>query len=550
MATEKWSKSIDLSHHLSDLANARTMSPLKGLQKYFGRENMIAFAGGLPSTDYFPFATVSADALVADSFPLAVPSPPSSSPFSWLWHLFGSDKRTERTSRIVVPKAPSPDDGGLNLSVALQYGPATGMALLQAFIQDFSAKVYQPAFSDFTTLVHTGNTDGWSRVVMTLCNKGDTIIAEEWTYPSALASAAPFGVRVMPVGMDAQGMRADSLRQLLSEWDESKGHRPHVMYTVPVGQNPSGATMKLERKKEIYDICVEFGNVIIAEDDPYFFLQVDDYVPKAERTPKPTVAAKDEITHFLGSLAPSYLKIDYQGRVIRLDTFSKTVAPGVRLGWFTCNPLFAERLERQGETTTQSPCGLGQTLVTKLLQNWKYEGYIRWLRGLRIQYQLRRDLFVDLLSEEFDLMQSPGTRDQSAWNGCTVYTAYPKARPRGLLTMSEKSTIGAVRKPLFSFVPPSAGMFVWVKLHFDQHPMHRPRGEEEEETLEMQLWTALADAGVLTAPGWFFVADKQNTPTDPNVEGHMRMSFSNAEAEEMKRGVAIFSKTLKDFFKN
>lgn len=53
-------------------------------------------------------------------------------------------------------------------------------------------------------------------------------------------------------------------------------------------------------------------------------------------------------------------RVDTQGRVIRLDTFSKTIAPGVRLGWFTCNPMFAERLERQGEVSTQAPCGVGQ----------------------------------------------------------------------------------------------------------------------------------------------------------------------------------------------
>jgi aromatic amino acid aminotransferase I len=75
------------------------------------------------------------------------------------------------------------------------------------------------------------------------------------------------------------------------------------------------------------------------------------------------------------------------------------VAPGSRLGWFTCSPLFAERLERQGETTTQAPCGFGQvrlatlsrgslafsrfiqSLVTQLLLTWKFDGYVRWLHG-------------------------------------------------------------------------------------------------------------------------------------------------------------------------
>lgn len=68
---------------------------------------------------------------------------------------------------------------------------------------------------------------------------------------------------------------------------------------------------------------------------------------------------KDDRT-FIDSLAPSFLKFDYQGRVVRLDSFSKTIAPGSRLGWFTCNPVFAERFERQAETSTQNPCGFGQ----------------------------------------------------------------------------------------------------------------------------------------------------------------------------------------------
>ena len=157
--------------------------------------------------------------------------------------------------------------------------------------------------------------------------------------------------------------------------------------------------------------------------------------------------------------------------------------------------------------------------------------------GLRMQYQLRRDLFVDLLAEEFELVQAPGTRAQGAWHGRAVYTAYPKRSPpaRGLLSFGEKAGAGggAVRRPLFSFVPPAAGMFVWVKLHFAGLARRRGGGgdedDDEETTQEMRLWTALAEAGVLTAPGWFFAADQEDAPTDPDVEGHMRMSFSSAE---------------------
>lgn len=71
---------------------------------------------------------------------------------------------------------------------------------------------------------------------------GEKVLAEEWTYPSALASVKPFGVGVVPVGMDGEGMSVESLRGILEGWDEGRdGVKPRVMYTVPVGQNPSGA---------------------------------------------------------------------------------------------------------------------------------------------------------------------------------------------------------------------------------------------------------------------------------------------------------------------
>lgn len=80
--------------------------------------------------------------------------------------------------------------------------------------------MYQPNYADFATLVHTGNTDGWSRAVLTLCNPGELFLTEEWTYPSAVASSRPYGVNPVPIAMDSEGMRADDLYKTLSEWDE------------------------------------------------------------------------------------------------------------------------------------------------------------------------------------------------------------------------------------------------------------------------------------------------------------------------------------------
>jgi aromatic amino acid aminotransferase I len=113
----------------------------------------------LPSPAYFPFSSVAGEALIPESFTLETSEP--SSAFSWLYKLFGSGShRKEKTSTVTIPKySVNPDD--LSLSTSLQYSPAVALPQLQKIIYDFTDKVYQPAYEDFTTLVHTGNTDGF-----------------------------------------------------------------------------------------------------------------------------------------------------------------------------------------------------------------------------------------------------------------------------------------------------------------------------------------------------------------------------------------------------
>ncbi|KAF8192568.1 pyridoxal phosphate-dependent transferase [Pholiota molesta] len=528
-------EAIDLSHHLSSVAKRRVQSPLKGLQKYYGKPGVLSLAGGLPHPSYFPFDEVKANALVSNTFSADASSSQPKGSLSWIWNLFSGSK--DNIMPISIPKYPeTPDD--VNLAVALQYGLAKGIPQLQKIIQEFSTKVYRPAYANFATIIHAGNTDAWNKSVMTLCNPGEGILTSEWTYPSAIASMKPFGISPVPVKMDSQGMSSIGLRQVLSSWDEiARGMpRPHVMYIVPVGQNPTGATMLAQRKKEIYDICVEY-DVIIVEDDPYYFLQEGPYVHPAQRP----FNANGEVPtdeKYIMSLAPSFLAFDYQGRVVRLDTFSKTIAPGSRLGWFTCHPIFAEKFERQAETSSQAPCGFGQTLITELLINWQFEGYLRWLKGLGAQYTQRRNFFLGCIFNKFHVELASASHN-TRFPGSEVYLLSKKTPTSWY--HNEKS----VRKTLVSFVPPSSGMFVWMSLHFDSHPKFKKFGQE---SLEMQFWTALADAGLLVGPGTMFSARQLEAPD--SAPGHLRISFSNAEFADLKKSVDIFATVLEEFHKN
>ena len=300
------------------------------------------------------------------------------------------------------------------------------------------------------------------------------------------------------------------------------------------------------------------------EDDPYFFLQIGEFVPKSQREAKreSESMAGEDVECFIASLIPTFLSVDTQGRVIRMETLSKVrhslslshtvpslfaegslllqmIAPGMRLGWFTCNPLFADRLERMGETSTQSPCGLGQAFYMALISHWTFDGYVRWLRGLRAQYRHRRDFFVDCLADEFDLIPTPTSAVSPRWASATVvsdhtFTVLFAYAPRS--SVHEKTT----RRPLLSFMPPSSGMYVWLELYFGEVP-DETDADGSVKTPEHQFWERLADAGVLAVPGWYFLPERYalggstsggaSVPASPGVSvdgriGHLRLSYT------------------------
>ena len=140
---------------------------------------------------------------------------------------------------------------------------------------------------------------------------------------------------------------------------------------------------------------------------------------------------------------------------------------------------------------------------------------------MAVQYKARRDFIIDALEDEFHTQMSLGT--SGAWRGCVVYTAFSKPKRTGVAEISEKfAGFGQTSKPLFSLVPPTSGMFLWLKIHFENVPGFEPG---EEETLEMKLWTDIAEANVLIAPGRYFAAEEE---TVNPASGHFRISFSYA----------------------
>lgn len=119
-----------------------------------------------------------------------------------------------------------------------------------------------------------------------------------------------------------------------------------------MGHNPTSGVLGLKRRKEIYALASKY-DIIIVEDDPYWYLQFPSAAVHEARLRghetrhiETHTPAKTSGYEFIDSLVPSYLSIDVDGRVIRLDTFSKTVAPGCRLGYVTAQPAIIERITR------------------------------------------------------------------------------------------------------------------------------------------------------------------------------------------------------------
>lgn len=259
-------------------------------------------------------------------------------------------------------------------------------------------------------------------------------------------------------------------------------------------------------------------DVIIVEDDPYFFLQYPD-MDIETAAPKYEKLSNDE---FLSSLVPSFLRFDYQGRVIRLESFSKTLAPGLRLGYFVANPLFTERLLRATEVETQDPSGISQALVLSLLTSWTTSGYITWLQNLRLEYQKRRDWMLAAIRKNFSLVPA---------------SDFPELHAEGLVAAIDEDGGSSQGIPIFSFIPPTGGMFIWTKFYFGQNSAYLAikdgqKESDHEQAFANRLWAELAEERVLLTPGYYYHpwqgAEKTSTAAraaDADTS-HFRLTFA------------------------
>lgn len=280
-----------------------------------------------------------------------------------------------------------------DISIAFNYGQATGSPQMMRFVTEHTEVVFNPPYTDWQVCQTVGSTGALEQTVRMLCDRvrKDSVITEEYTFATALETLIPQGIKVFGLDMDDQGLLPENMDVMLRTWDEaSRGARkPHVLYTVPSGQNPTGATQGAQRRREVYAVCQKH-NIFIIEDEPYYFLQMKPYTGRDSQ-----IAPTETIDDFLSGLIPSFISLDTDGRVLRMDSFSKVLVPGSRLGWITASKQVIQRYLRHAEVANQGPSGISQLLLWKLLdETWGHEGYLRWLIDLRANYTKRRNILL------------------------------------------------------------------------------------------------------------------------------------------------------------
>ncbi|KAL4804927.1 pyridoxal phosphate-dependent transferase [Aspergillus unguis] len=530
---------LDLSHHFSCTTKRRAPSAVKDFYKYFAIPGIANLTGGMPHASYFPYDTLEASAAHCERFP-TVPH----------------GKKTESSDRIIVPgQSQSAVPKKIDVATALQYGTAVGLPPLATFVNQFVREHLHPNVPYARgpdTLLTTGATDGLSKAIEAFTETWNPdrdpvhlrqgILCEEFVYMNAIQSVQPRGLNIAPVAMDAEGMLPygpGGLSDVLKNWDFRRGRRPHLLYTITIGQNPTGGTLSIERRKEIYVICQAY-DVIIIEDDPYWNLQY----PSAQELQglfrniyvKPSIlrcnynaGKKSSGYEFLDSLVPSYLSMDTDGRVVRLDTFSKTIAPGCRLGWITAQPAIIERLTRIAELSTQAPSGFVQAMIAELIlgqqvddepaasrkgsdpKPWKMDGWVRWLEGLRAGYESRMQHMCTGLEEgKFAVIDSNSLS--------------------GALSSDEDTWEVVDKVQMYDFSWPTGGMFVWLKVNYENHPL---RQQYKPERLAKALWNHLMQKPhlCLLGPGAMF------SPTEEvqTLRGYQyfRLCFAAVPADDV-----------------
>jgi 2-aminoadipate transaminase len=279
-----------------------------------------------------------------------------------------------------------------HLASALQYGPTEGSRELRERIVEIMQHERATATVD-QIMITSGGQQGIDLTIRTFIDPGDVVIAEGPTYPGAVPCLTSYQAEVVHIPMDDDGLQVELLEPALDRIAKD-GKRVKLIYTIPNFQNPKGVTLSGERREQLVRIAHE-REIMILEDNPYGQIRFD------------------------GDPLPSLYELDEgRGWVIYVSTFSKILAPGMRVGWVAAPPPVLRKMNHGKQSEDLCSGTLSQRFVLEYLRRYDWRDHVARVNGL---YRERRDAMLTALEEEFPA--------SATWT-----------RPRG-------------------------GLFVWVTLH-------------------------------------------------------------------------------------
>jgi 2-aminoadipate transaminase len=280
-------------------------------------------------------------------------------------HALPLDAVAEAVARLITDRGTS----------ALQYGSGQGdEALREQIVTEVLPTVGVHAHPD-DIVVTVGSQQALDLVTRVFCDPGDVVVAEAPSYVGALSTFAAYQVEVVHVAMDEQGLVPEALRDALAAIERA-GKRAKFLYTIPSYHNPAGVTQGAQRRRDVLDVA-RAGGLLVLEDDPYALLGFDGVVPRA-------------------------LRADDPEGVIYLGSFSKTFAPGLRVGFAVAPHGVREKLVLAAEAAVLCPPAYSQLTVSTYLAT---QPWMEQVKTYREVYRERRDALLGSLEQ----MMPPGT---------------------------------------------------------------------------------------------------------------------------------------------
>ncbi len=226
----------------------------------------------------------------------------------------------------------------------LQYANTEGLAELREYIATRYSRMAKLDIAVDDILITNGSQQGLDLLGKILLNDGDTVVIEEPGYLGAIQAFSLYRPRFLPVPVSPEGMDPAALDQALV-------HRPKLMYTVPNFQNPSGISYPEQNREEVARI-LEGTDTILIEDDPYGDLR------------------------FTGRVKASFKTLLPRNTVL-LGSFSKSLVPGLRLGWIVAPPRLMQKLITAKQATDLHTSHFTQSIVNRYLRDNDADGHIR-----------------------------------------------------------------------------------------------------------------------------------------------------------------------------